>query len=86
MVKVGQKVTPGDHICDIETDKATIAWEAQEEGYIAKMLVEDGASDVPVGKVVLIVCDDVADVAAVSPLLKIVLESKGLILQSGCGM
>lgn len=38
MIKPGQKLSPGDHICDIETDKATIAWEAQEEGYVAKML------------------------------------------------
>lgn len=39
MCKPGQKLVPGDHICDIETDKATIAWEAQEEGVVARMLV-----------------------------------------------
>mmetsp|Transcript_41986 Transcript_41986/g.97330 ORF Transcript_41986/g.97330 Transcript_41986/m.97330 type:complete len:176 (-) Transcript_41986:1-528(-) len=64
MIKVGQKIAPGDQICDIETDKATIAWESQEDGVIAKILVEEGAGEVPVGQVVLVVCDDEADVAA----------------------
>lgn len=59
-------INTGDHICDIETDKATIAWESQEDGYIAKILVEEGAGDIPVGKTVLVVCDEQADVAAVS--------------------
>jgi hypothetical protein len=48
MIKPGQKLSPGDHICDIETDKATIAWEAQEEGYVAKMLVRDPNYPTPV--------------------------------------
>jgi len=64
MVSVGSKVSPGDHLCDIETDKATIGWEAQEEGYVAKLLVEDGATDIPIGKIVLVICDDEKDVAA----------------------
>jgi len=64
MVKPGDKVSPGDHLCDVETDKATMGWEAQEEGYIAKILVEDGTNDVPVGDVVLVMCDEAADVAA----------------------
>eukprot|EP00293_Proteomonas_sulcata_P001308 CAMPEP_0184323776 /NCGR_PEP_ID=MMETSP1049-20130417/132013_1 /TAXON_ID=77928 /ORGANISM="Proteomonas sulcata, Strain CCMP704" /LENGTH=236 /DNA_ID=CAMNT_0026645361 /DNA_START=258 /DNA_END=968 /DNA_ORIENTATION=+ len=65
-VKVGDKVAPGDLLCEIETDKATIGWESQEEGYVAKILVEDGAADVPVGKVVLVLCDNEGDVAALA--------------------
>eukprot|EP00292_Cryptomonas_paramecium_P018691 CAMPEP_0113673738 /NCGR_PEP_ID=MMETSP0038_2-20120614/7021_1 /TAXON_ID=2898 /ORGANISM="Cryptomonas paramecium" /LENGTH=125 /DNA_ID=CAMNT_0000590223 /DNA_START=221 /DNA_END=595 /DNA_ORIENTATION=- /assembly_acc=CAM_ASM_000170 len=64
MVKVGQKISAGDHICDIETDKATIAWEAQDEGYVAAILAPEGVSDVPVGKVVLVVCENEADLGA----------------------
>lgn len=33
----GDSVAPGDVYCDVETDKATIAWESQEEGFIAKV-------------------------------------------------
>lgn len=39
-VKVGDKLAPGDLICDIETDKATIGWESQEDGYVAAILVK----------------------------------------------
>ncbi len=41
----------GDQLCDLETDKATIAWEAQDEGYVAAILVPEGSSDIPVGQV-----------------------------------
>jgi pyruvate dehydrogenase E2 component (dihydrolipoamide acetyltransferase) len=40
-VKVGDKVSPGDMLCDIETDKATIGWESQEDGYVAALLVPE---------------------------------------------
>lgn len=64
MVKIGQKIAPGDHLCDVETDKATMAWEAQEEGYVAAILKEDGASDVAVGEIVMVVCESLSDVSA----------------------
>ncbi|KAF8068297.1 pdhC [Scenedesmus sp. PABB004] len=47
--KVGDAVAPGDMLCEVETDKATITWEAQEEGYIAALLLPDGAKDIAVG-------------------------------------
>ena len=48
---------------DIETDKATMGWEAQEEGIVAKVLVSDGQQDVSVGQVVLVMVDDAASIA-----------------------
>jgi pyruvate dehydrogenase E2 component (dihydrolipoamide acetyltransferase) len=42
MKKEGEKVDVGDVLCDITTDKATIGYESQEEGYIAKILSKDG--------------------------------------------
>jgi hypothetical protein len=38
----GDSVQPGDILAEIETDKATIEWEAQEEGFIAKILKPAG--------------------------------------------
>ena len=58
-------MSPGDLICDIETDKATIGWEAQEDGYVAAILVPEGTQDVPVGKPVLVIADRYALYAGV---------------------
>lgn len=41
----------GDIIAEIETDKATLGFEAGDEGYLAKILIPGGSKDVPVGKV-----------------------------------
>ena len=49
--KVGDSVAPGDVLASIETDKATMDFESQEEGVIAKILVDGGAKDVPVNTV-----------------------------------
>ena len=51
--KEGDKVDVGDQICDIETDKATLGFEMQDAGYIAKILVADGTKGVPVGTVII---------------------------------
>lgn len=61
---VGDTIAPGDVICVVETDKATIDWEAQEEGVIAQLLVPAGTKDIPVGKPVMILVEDEADVKA----------------------
>ena len=45
-VKVGDKVSPGDLLAEIETDKATIEFEAVEEGIIEKLLVKEGPEEV----------------------------------------
>jgi len=48
---VGDKISPGDVLVEIETDKAQMDFECQEEGYLAKILVDSGAKDVKVGRV-----------------------------------
>jgi len=63
-VKEGQAVGPGDVLADIETDKATLAFENQEDGFIAKILVAEGTRDVPVGQPVAVMVEDEAAVAA----------------------
>jgi len=44
-------VTAGDVIADVETDKATVGFEVQEAGFIAKILIAEGTKDVEVGTV-----------------------------------
>ena len=63
-VKEGDEISPGTVLADIETDKATLAFENQEDGFIAKILVEAGTKDIPVGKPVAIIVEEEADVAA----------------------
>ena len=49
--KVGDTIAPGDVLVEIETDKAQMDFEFQEEGVIAKILKDSGAKDVAVGSV-----------------------------------
>jgi len=63
-VKVGESFGPGDSLCSVETDKATVDFEAQDDGVLAKILVEAGSGDVPVGTPILITCESADDVAA----------------------
>ncbi|XP_069696667.1 dihydrolipoyllysine-residue acetyltransferase component of pyruvate dehydrogenase complex, mitochondrial [Periplaneta americana] len=62
--KEGDKLNEGDLLAEIETDKATMGFETPEEGYLAKILVPAGTKDVPVGKLVCIITENEADVAA----------------------
>lgn len=47
----GDKISPGDVLVEIETDKAQMDFENQDEGYLAKILVQSGEKDVAVGNV-----------------------------------
>lgn len=49
--KPGETVSPGDVLVEIETDKAQMDFEFQEEGVLAKILKESGEKDVAVGNV-----------------------------------
>jgi pyruvate dehydrogenase E2 component (dihydrolipoamide acetyltransferase) len=62
MKKEGDSIKPGDILAQIETDKATVDFEMQEEGYIAKLLFPEGAKDVKLGEVVAIVVDSKEEV------------------------
>ncbi|XP_033182235.1 LOW QUALITY PROTEIN: dihydrolipoyllysine-residue acetyltransferase component of pyruvate dehydrogenase complex, mitochondrial [Anabas testudineus] len=62
--KVGEKLSEGDLLAEIETDKATIGFEVQEEGYLAKILVSEGTRDVPLGMPLCIIVEKESDIAA----------------------
>eukprot|EP01024_Parvocaulis_polyphysoides_P060094 TRINITY_DN6522_c0_g1_i4.p2 TRINITY_DN6522_c0_g1~~TRINITY_DN6522_c0_g1_i4.p2 ORF type:complete len:371 (-),score=87.49 TRINITY_DN6522_c0_g1_i4:71-1183(-) len=64
--KVGDSVNPGDVLANIETDKATMAWEAQEEGYLAKILIEAGTKDIKVGTPMALLVEEEDQVAAMA--------------------
>ncbi|KAK9770887.1 putative Acetyltransferase component of pyruvate dehydrogenase complex [Seiridium cardinale] len=62
--KAGDAIAPGDVLVEIETDKAQMDFEFQEEGTIAKLLKESGAKDVPVGSPIAVLVEEGADVSA----------------------
>ncbi|TRM65706.1 dihydrolipoamide acetyltransferase [Schizophyllum amplum] len=63
-VKEGEAFAAGDVLLEIETDKATIDVEAQEDGILAKIIVNDGAKGVSVGAPIAIVGEEGDDMAA----------------------
>ena len=63
-VKVGDQIQPGDVLCGIETDKAVVDFEMQEEGYVAKLLYDAGSKDIPLGTPLAILVENEADIAA----------------------
>ena len=62
--EVGDEVAPGDVLASIETDKAVVDFEMQEEGYVAAILFDTGAKDVPLGTPVAIIVENKDDIAA----------------------
>nr|AOE43338.1 dihydrolipoamide acetyltransferase [Cavenderia deminutiva] len=52
--KEGDRINVGDVIAQVETDKATMDFESQEGGYLAKILIGDGAKGVQVNTVCII--------------------------------
>jgi len=56
--KVGDQLSEGDLLCEIETDKATMGFETPEEGYLAKILIQAGTKDIPIGKPLCIIVAD----------------------------
>ena len=64
LVKEGDKVASGDLLAEIETDKATMEFEAVDEGTIAKILVPEGTDGVKVGAVIATMAGEGEDVKA----------------------
>ena len=63
-VKPGDKVSSGDVIAEIETDKATMEVEAVEEGIVGKLLVEEGTEGVKVNAPIALLLDEGEDASA----------------------
>ena len=64
LVKEGDEVKSGDILAEIETDKATMEFEAVDEGKIAKILVAEGTDGVKVGAPIAIMAGEGEDAGA----------------------
>ncbi|KAF7551078.1 hypothetical protein G7046_g7821 [Stylonectria norvegica] len=62
--KAGDTIAPGDVLVEIETDKAQMDFEFQEDGVIAKTLRESGDKDIPVGSPIAVMVEEGTDISA----------------------
>ena len=66
LVKEGDEVSSGDILAEIETDKATMEFEAVDEGTIGKIVVAEGTENVKVGTVIAVLAGEGEDASAVA--------------------
>ena len=66
LVKEGDEVRAGDIIAEIETDKATMEFEAVDEGRIGKLLVGEGEEGIPVNAPIAVMLEEGEDADALS--------------------
>lgn len=64
LVKEGDSVSSGDLLAEIETDKATMEFEAVDEGVITKLLVAEGTDGVKVGTIIAMIAGEDEDSTA----------------------
>ena len=62
LVKEGDNISSGDLMAEIETDKATMEFEAVDEGVVAKILIPAGTDNVKVGEVIAILAEEGEDI------------------------
>ena len=81
-IKEGDRVSAGDVIAEIETEKATMEVEAVDEGTVGKLLVGEGTEGVPVNQVLAVLLEEGEDadalpaVASLPPSSDLSLEDK----------
>ena len=66
LVKEGDEIAAGDILAEIETDKATMEFEAVDEGTIAKIEIPEGSEGVKVGTVIALLAGDGEDAGEVA--------------------
>ena len=70
LVKEGDSVKSGDILAEIETDKATMEFEAIDEGTVTSILVAEGTDGVKVGTVIAMISGHEEEAAALPPAVK----------------
>src|SRR2546430_4810854 len=74
--KEGDAIKTGDVIAEIETDKATMEYEAVDDGVMAKIVVPEGTSDVPVHQLIAVMAQEGEDPKAAAAEVGEVAEKK----------
>jgi pyruvate dehydrogenase E2 component (dihydrolipoamide acetyltransferase) len=64
LVKEGDRIQSGDLIAEIETDKATMEFEAVDEGIIGKILISEGSEGVKVNSPIAVILDEGEELGA----------------------
>lgn len=59
--KEGEAVAAGDALCEIETDKAVVTMESNDDGILAKILMEEGSRGVPLGTLIAVMVEEGQD-------------------------
>merc|ERR1719435_447480 len=57
----GESISAGDVLCDIQTDKAVVSMECDDDGVVAKILMEEGAAGVQVGTLIALMVEEGQD-------------------------
>jgi len=63
--KEGDTVSAGEVIAEIETDKATMEVEAVDEGVLGKIVVQEGAQEVPVNSLIAVLLEEGEEASAI---------------------
>jgi len=59
--KEGEAISAGDVLCDIQTDKAVVSMECDDDGVVAKILIEEGVAGVQVGTLIALMVEEGQD-------------------------
>ncbi len=71
LVKPGDSVKAGDILAEIETDKATMEFEAVDEGVVSELLIAEGSEGVKVGTVIAMISEDGSVAAPAAKVLRV---------------
>ena len=71
LIKEGDTVESGTVLAEIETDKATMEFESIDDGVVAKLLVAEGAEDIPVGQLIAVLLEDGDDASVADGLVAV---------------
>lgn len=76
--KEGDTISPGDVLCEIETDKAIVGFEVEEEGVLLKILMPDDSKNIQLGEVIAVIGSEGSTYEVPSKVKSVVVESPAM--------